>query len=79
VHYITMGHDHRARLERLGHAWYVNTGSWVMLYQEQGPIKGEQKPTFFRLAAGSEGAPELLCWDDGVGEPSRLVIRSDAA
>ena len=79
VDYIVMGHDHCARVERLEHAWYVNTGSWVMLYEERGPISGEQKPTFLRLVAGNEGPPELLYWDDGAGEPSRLVIRSDAA
>jgi UDP-2,3-diacylglucosamine pyrophosphatase LpxH len=79
VRYILMGHDHCARLERLEHGWYVNTGAWVSLYEEQGPIRGEQKLTFACLPAGHEGPPDLLYWDDAAGEPARLVIRVDTA
>ncbi|TET54063.1 MAG: hypothetical protein E3J64_02540 [Anaerolineales bacterium] len=79
VSYIVMGHDHAARVERMEHAWYVNTGAWVLLYEEQGPIRGTQKLTFVRLPVGHEGAPELLYWDDAAGEPSRFVLRADAA
>jgi UDP-2,3-diacylglucosamine pyrophosphatase LpxH len=78
VRYIAMGHDHCARLERLEHGWYVNTGAWVSLYEEQGPMRGEQKLTFARVVAGKEGPPDLLYWDDAAGEPARLVIRADA-
>jgi UDP-2,3-diacylglucosamine pyrophosphatase LpxH len=73
--YIVMGHDHRAALERLDQAWYVNTGAWVPVYEEEGPIGGREELTFFRLAWGYEGTPELLRWDDAAGAPARLAIQ----
>jgi len=75
VRYIVMGHDHQAALERLERAWYVNTGAWVSLYEEEGPIGGREELTFFRLAWGYEGTPELLRWDDAAGAPARVVLR----
>jgi len=78
VPYIVMGHNHRASLERLGHAWYVNTGAWVPVYEEEGPIRGREELTFFRLAWGYEGTPELLRWDDGAGAPAHATVWRDA-
>ncbi len=74
VHYIVLGHSHRAALERMELAWYVNTGAWVPVYEEEGPIEGREELTFFRLAQGYEGTPELLRWDDAAGAPARLVL-----
>jgi UDP-2,3-diacylglucosamine pyrophosphatase LpxH len=74
VRYIVLGHDHQAALERLDRAWYVNTGTWVQVYEKNGPIEGREKLTFFRLAWGYEGTPELLRWDDGAGAPARLLL-----
>jgi len=75
VRYIVLGHDHRATLERLERAWYVNTGAWVPVYEKEGPIEGREELTFFRLAWGYEGTPELLRWDDAAGAPARVVLR----
>ena len=77
VRYIVMGHDHQAALERLEQAWYVNTGTWVQVYEKKGPIEGREKLTFFRLAWGYEGTPELLRWDDAAGAPARLMLGLD--
>jgi hypothetical protein len=74
VRYIVMGHDHNAALERLERAWYVNTGAWVQIYEKKGPIEGRELLTFFRLAWGYEGTPELLRWDDAAGAPARLTL-----
>ncbi len=75
VRYIVMGHDHQANFEQLERAWYVNTGAWVPVYEKEGPIEWREVLTFFRLIWGYEGPPELLRWDDGAGEPARLVLR----
>lgn len=75
VRYIVMGHDHQASLERLESAWYVNTGSWVPVYEQEGPVAGREALTFFRLAWGYEGTPELLRWDDAAGAPARVILR----
>jgi hypothetical protein len=42
----------------------------VQVFEKTGPIEGREKLTFFRLAWGYEGVPELLLWDDAVGEPA---------
>jgi UDP-2,3-diacylglucosamine pyrophosphatase LpxH len=73
VDYVVMGHRHRAALERLERAWYVNTGAWVPIYEDEGPDEGREALTFFRLAWGYEGTPELLRWDDAAG-PARVVL-----
>jgi UDP-2,3-diacylglucosamine pyrophosphatase LpxH len=78
VRYIVMGHSHRASLERLERGWYVNTGAWVPVFEEEGPIEGREKLTFFRLAQGYEGTPELLRWDDAAGAPARVLLRPGA-
>ncbi len=78
VGYVVMGHDHRAALERMGRAWYVNTGAWVPVYEEEGPIEGREELTFFRLAWAHEGTPELLRWDDAAGAPARATLWRDA-
>ena len=75
VRYIVMGHDHRAAVERMERAWYVNTGAWVPVYEEEGPIEGREELSFFRLAWGYEGPPELLHWDDAAGAPARVMLR----
>ena len=76
IRYIVLGHCHEAALERLGkHTWYVNTGAWVPVYQQEGPIEGREELTFFRLAWGYEGLPELLRWDDNAGAPARVMLR----
>ncbi len=75
VRYIVLGHDHRATAERLEQAWYVNTGAWVPVYEEEGPIEGREELSFFRLAWGYEGPPELLRWDDAAGAPARVMLR----
>ena len=77
VRYVVMGHDHQARIERLEHAWYVNTGTWVQVFEKQGPIQGRDKLTFFRLSRDHTGAPELLRWDDAAGAPARLRFGLD--
>jgi hypothetical protein len=74
VRYIVLGHDHTAAIEPLGDAWYVNTGTWVQIFEQKGPIEAQEKLTFFRLAWEYEGVPELLCWDDAVGEPACLRL-----
>ncbi|MFQ6099884.1 MAG: metallophosphoesterase [Anaerolineae bacterium] len=78
VRYVVLGHDHRAALERLEQAWYVNTGAWVPVYEKEGPVEGREELTFFRLAWGYEGTPELLRWDDAAGAPARVVLWPDA-
>ncbi len=78
VAYIVMGHNHRPGLERLGRTWYVNTGAWVPVYEEEGPVRGREELTFFRLAWGHEGPPELLRWEDGAGAPARATVWRDA-
>ena len=78
VRYIVLGHDHRAALERLELAWYVNTGAWVPVYEKEGPIEGREELAFFRLAWGYEGTPELLCWDDAAGAPAHVMLWQDA-
>jgi UDP-2,3-diacylglucosamine pyrophosphatase LpxH len=75
VRYIVMGHDHRATIERMRRAWYVNTGSWVPIYEEDGPIEGREELTFFRLAWEHEGTPELLRWDGAADAPTRVILR----
>jgi len=75
VRYIVLGHNHRATVERLDQAWYINTGAWVPVYEEDGPIEGREELTFFRLAWGYEGTPELLHWDDAAGAPARVMLR----
>lgn len=75
VRYIVLGHDHAADIERMkGGTWYVNTGTWVQIFEKKGPISGQEKLTFFRLTWGYEGVPELLRWDDAVGEPVSLRL-----
>jgi UDP-2,3-diacylglucosamine pyrophosphatase LpxH len=74
VRYIVMGHNHRSAIERLNEAWYVNTGTWVPVYEKEGPIKGREALTFFRLASGHDGTPELLRWDDAGGAPTRMIM-----
>jgi hypothetical protein len=76
VRYVVMGHDHRAAIERLDDAWYVNTGTWVPVYEKEGPIEGREALTFARLAWGEEGTPELLRWDDTGGAPTRMILKS---
>jgi len=78
VRYIVMGHDHRVAIERLEQAWYVNTGAWVPIYEKEGPIEWRETLSFFRLIWGYEGAPELLCWDDAAGAPTRVVLRPES-
>jgi UDP-2,3-diacylglucosamine pyrophosphatase LpxH len=72
VPYIVFGHDHLAAIRKLEEAWYVNTGTWVQIFEQRGPIEGREKLTFFRHVRGYRGAPELLEWDDAVGEPTPL-------
>lgn len=74
VRYIVLGHDHAAGIERMEDAWYVNTGTWVQIFEKRGPISAQEKLTFFRLAWRYEGVPELLRWDDAVGEPASLRL-----
>jgi UDP-2,3-diacylglucosamine pyrophosphatase LpxH len=78
VHCIVLGHDHRAALEQLEQAWYVNTGAWVPVYEKEGPVEGREELTFFRLAWGHKGAPELLRWDDAANAPVRVILWLDA-
>ncbi len=75
VRYIVLGHNHRAAVERLEQTWYVNTGAWVPVYEEEGPVEGQEELAFFRLAWGYEGTPELLHWDDAAGAPARVLLR----
>ena len=74
VPYIVMGHDHIATIEKLKEAWYVNTGTWVQIFEQKGPIEGREKLTFFLHAWGYRGTPELMRWDDAAGEPARLMF-----
>jgi UDP-2,3-diacylglucosamine pyrophosphatase LpxH len=74
VRYIVLGHDHAADIERMKNAWYVNTGTWVQIFEKKGPISAQEKPTFFRLAWGYEDVPELLRWDDAIGGPASLRL-----
>jgi UDP-2,3-diacylglucosamine pyrophosphatase LpxH len=74
VPYIVMGHDHIATIKKLKEAWYVNTGTWTLIFEHHGPIEGREKLTFFRHIEGHRGPPELLRWDDAVGEPTRLKL-----
>jgi UDP-2,3-diacylglucosamine pyrophosphatase LpxH len=74
VRYIVLGHDHVATIQKMQDAWYVNTGTWVQTFEKKGPIEGREKLTFFRLTWGYEGVPELLLWDDAVGEPGQLRL-----
>jgi len=75
---IVLGHGHRPAVERLEDAWYVNTGTWIPIYEKEGPIEGREVLTFLRLTWEHEGIPELLHWDDAGGAPSRMVFWDDA-
>jgi len=77
VRYVVLGHSHWVALERLERAWYVNTGAWVPVYGQKGPIEEWEEPTFLRLAWGYEGTPELLRWDDAAGAPARVMLWLD--
>lgn len=77
VSIIAMGHDHEPAIERLGEAWYVNTGTWVPVYQMEGPIEGREALTFLRVARDCEGPPELLRWDDAAGAAKPTVLWDD--
>jgi UDP-2,3-diacylglucosamine pyrophosphatase LpxH len=72
VPYIILGHDHIAAIRKMEEAWYVNTGTWTLIFEQQGPIEGQEKLTFFQHIQGHRGPPELLRWDDAAGEPARL-------
>ncbi len=72
---IAMGHNHDPTIERLDEAWYVNSGTWVPLYQMEGPIEGREALTFLRLTCQHEGPPELLRWDDAGGAPTPMVLQ----
>jgi hypothetical protein len=75
VRYIVLGHDHAADIAQMeGNTWYVNTGTWVQIFEKKGPISAQEKLTFFRLAWEYEGVPELLLWDDAVGGPAQLKL-----
>jgi UDP-2,3-diacylglucosamine pyrophosphatase LpxH len=74
VRYIILGHDHTADMHRLEDAWYVNTGTWVQIFEKKGPIEGKERLSFFRLPWGYEGVPELLLWDDAIGGPASLRL-----
>jgi len=79
VRYLVFGHSHRVAIEKLGkQTWYVNTGAWVPVYAQEGPIEGRETLTFFRLAWGRKGPPELLHWDDAAGAPARVVLREES-
>lgn len=86
---IAMGHNHKPTVARLEQAWYVNTGAWVPLYEQDleahaaGPMAGRERLTFLRLAwdqdleAHAAGPPELLRWHDAGIAPSRMVLWED--
>jgi hypothetical protein len=74
VRYVVLGHDHVAAMEPMGDAWYVNTGTWVQIFERNGPIEAREKLSFFRLTWGYAGVPELLCWNDAAGEPACLRL-----
>ncbi|MGD2148639.1 MAG: metallophosphoesterase [Anaerolineae bacterium] len=74
VQYVVMGHNHQPAVEPLNGAWYVNTGAWVPVYQKEGPVEGREALTFFRLAWGYRGTPELLRWDDAAGAPTKMIL-----
>lgn len=78
AHTIVLGHDHRPAIERLENGWYVNTGTWIPIYEKEGPLEGREVLTFLRLAAGRRETPEFLRWEDGGGTPSRVVVWDDA-
>jgi hypothetical protein len=75
---IVLGHSHRPAIERLEDAWYVNTGTWIPVYEKEGPVEGRETLTFLRLTWGREEAPELLHWDDAGGMPTRMVLWNEA-
>lgn len=75
---IVLGHGHRPVIERLEDAWYVNTGTWIPMYEKEGPVEGREVLTFLRLSREHEGIPELLEWDDAGGAPNRMVLWDDA-
>ncbi len=74
---IALGHSHRPAIERLQDAWYVNTGTWIPVYEREGTVEGREVLTFLRLSRGSEDSPELLDWDDAAGAPARMVLWQD--
>jgi UDP-2,3-diacylglucosamine pyrophosphatase LpxH len=74
---IVLGHGHRPAIERLEDAWYVNTGTWTMIYEREGPVEGREALTFLRLSWEHQGTPELLDWDDAGGAPTRTVLLED--
>ena len=74
VRYVVMGHNHRPTAVRLDAAWYVNTGAWVPVYAKEGPVEGRETLTFFRLAWGYRGTPELLRWDDDAGAATKMIL-----
>jgi hypothetical protein len=74
---IVLGHAHRPAIERLEDAWYVNTGTWIPIYEKEGPVEGREVLTFLRVAWEHHGTPELLHWDDAGGAPTRTVLLED--
>jgi UDP-2,3-diacylglucosamine pyrophosphatase LpxH len=76
---IVLGHSHTPTVERLEDAWYVNTGTWVPIYEKEGPVEGREVLAFLRLTKERRGIPELLHWDDAGGTPTRMALWGDAA
>lgn len=79
------GHDHQATLEEITprnspfpfRQWYVNTGSWLPLFDEVDRIsRGEVQLAFLRIIPDRPdfhtAVPELLEWRPGSRHPERL-------
>jgi len=77
VETIVLGHDHRPTMEQLENSWYVNTGTWIPVYEKEGPVEGKEALTFLRIAWTKQTVPELLRWDDAGGAPTRVVLWED--
>jgi hypothetical protein len=83
VPYVIFGHTHVAYVKPIEKAdprgpvrqWEVNTGSWTPVFDEKMMLRqtGDEFP-FVKLITEGTGnpIPDLLAWNDGVGEPEKI-------
>jgi hypothetical protein len=59
--------------------WYVNSGTWLQGYVEEQRMQEahENHSTFVQIipGLGVDQAPRVLRWNDGAGQPERVVRR----
>jgi UDP-2,3-diacylglucosamine pyrophosphatase LpxH len=83
VPYVIFGHTHVAYIKPIEKTdpsgpvrqWEVNTGSWTPVFDERMMLRqtGDEFPFVQLITEGTyDPSPELLAWNDGVGEPEKI-------